>query len=148
MSTDKQKLGNWGEKLVARKCSCPKCKKERTLKTLPLNFKCADIVCDFCGYLAQVKSRTVKDVDTLPSHIPGAAWGPQKERMDAGIYFPLYIVLKAERKSAVYYLPVDYQDEEIFVKRKPLSEDAKRAGWQGFNYNLSILEKGIIRRLH
>jgi len=68
--------------------------------------------------------------------------------MDAGIYFPLYMVLKAGRKSAVYYLPVDYQDEEMFVKRKPLSKDAKRAGWQGFNYNLSILEKGIIRRLH
>ena len=148
MTTDKQKLGNWGEKLVARKCSCPKCKKERTLKTLPLNFKCADIVCDFCGYLAQVKTKTVKDIDTLPSNILGAAWGPQKERMDAGIYFPLYIVLKAEKKSAIYYLPVDYQDEEIFVKRKPLSENAKRAGWQGFYYDLSILEKDIIRRLH
>ena len=147
MTTDKQKLGNWGEKLVVKKCSCPKCKKERTLKTLPLNFKCADIVCDFCGYLAQVKSKNVKNIEALPSNILGAAWGPQKERMDAGIYFPLYIVLKAGRKSAVYYLPVDYQDEEMFVKRKPLSKDAKRAGWQGFNYNLSLLEKGIIRRL-
>ena len=148
MTTDKQKLGDWGEKFVAKKCSCPKCKKERTLKTLPKNFKCVDVVCDFCGYLAQVKTKTVKNIDSLPSSIPGAAWGPQKERMDAGIYFPLYIVLKTEKKNAIYYLPVDYQDEKIFVKRKPLSKDAKRAGWQGFNYNLSILEKGIIRRLY
>ena len=148
MTTDKQKLGNWGEKLVAKRCSCPKCKKERTLKALPPNFKCADIVCDFCGYLAQVKSKNVKNIEVLPSNILGAAWGPQKERMDAGIYFPLYIVLKAEKKNAIYYLPVDYQDEEIFVKRKPLSKNAKRAGWQGFYYDLSIIEKDIIRRLH
>ena len=148
MATDKQNLGDWGEVLVTKQCSCPKCKKERTLKTLPKNFKCADIVCDFCGYLAQVKSKNVKDIEALPSNILGAAWGPQKERMDAGIYFPLYIVLKAEKKNAIYYLPVDYQDEEIFIKRKPLSENAKRAGWQGFYYNLSILEKDIIRRLY
>ena len=148
MTTDKQKLGIWGEQLIARKCSCPKCKKEKTLKTLPPNFKCADIVCDFCGYLAQVKSKNVKNIDVLPKSIPGAAWGPQKERMDAGIYFPLYIVLKAERKSAIYYLPVDYQDTGIFVKRKKLSENAKRAGWQGFYYDLTLLEDDIIRRLH
>ena len=148
MPTDKQKLGDWGEKLIAKKCSCPKCKKEKTLKTLPPNFKCADIVCDFCGYLAQVKSKNVKNIDVLPKNILGAAWRPQKERMDAGIYFPLYIVLKAERKSAIYYLPVDYQDTEIFVKRKPLSENAKRAGWQGYYYDLSLLEDEIIRRLH
>jgi len=147
MTTDKQKLGDWGEKLVAKKCSCPKCKKERTLKTLPTNFKCVDIVCDFCGYLAQVKTKTVKNIDSLPSSIPGAAWGPQKERMDAGIYFPLYIVLKADKKNAIYYLPVDYQDEEIFVKRNPLSQNAKRAGWQGFNYDLSKLNDGLIRRV-
>ena len=105
-------------------------------------------MCDFCGYLAQVKSKNVTNIDILPKSILGAAWGPQKERMDAGIYFPLYIVLKTERKSAIYYLPVDYQDTEIFVKRKPLSENAKRAGWQGYYYDLSLLEEGIIRRLH
>ena len=147
MTTDKQKLGVWGEKLIARKCSCPKCKKEKTLKTLPPNFKCADIVCDFCGYLAQVKSKNVKDINKLPDQILGAAWSVQKERMDSGIYFPLYIVLVNEKKYSIFYLPVDYQEKEIFVKRKPLSSTAKRAGWQGFYYDLSKIDKQTIKRI-
>lgn len=79
MATNKQILGKFGEQAVVKNCTCPKCKKNKTLKLLPSNFKCADIVCDFCGYLAQVKSSTVKNVDTLPHQILGAAWGPQKE---------------------------------------------------------------------
>lgn len=74
MPTDKQLLGKKGEDLVVRKCRCPRCKRKKTLKRLPANFKCADVVCDFCGYLAQVKTVTVKVVDRVPDRILGAAW--------------------------------------------------------------------------
>ena len=89
MATEKQKLGAFGEEMVVKNCRCPKCKKEKTLKLLPKNFKCADVVCDFCGYLAQVKSQNAKDINEIPKQILGAAWKPQRERMEAGIYFPL-----------------------------------------------------------
>tara|TARA_B100000614_G_scaffold205151_1_gene187060 strand:- start:305 stop:754 length:450 start_codon:yes stop_codon:yes gene_type:complete len=145
--TNKQLLGERGEILVTKKCPCPKCKSEKSLKRLPANFKCADIVCDFCGYLAQVKSKNVKDINKVPDQILGAAWSVQKERMDSGIYFPLYIVLINEKKYSIYYLPVDYQDKEIFVKRKPLSKNAKRAGWQGFYYDLKKINKDTIKRI-
>ena len=145
--TNKQLLGERGEILVTKKCPCPKCKSEKSLKRLPANFKCADIVCDFCGYLAQVKSKNVKDIDKVPDQILGAAWSVQKERMDSGIYFPLYIVLINEKKYSIYYLPVDYQDKEIFEKRKPLSKNAKRAGWQGFYYDLKKINKDTIKRI-
>ena len=145
--TNKQLLGERGEILVTKKCPCPKCKSEKSLKRLPANFKCADIVCDFCGYLAQVKSKNVKDVNKVPNKILGAAWSVQKERMDSGIYFPLYIVLINEKKYSIYYLPVDYQDKEIFVKRKPLSANAKRADWQGFYYDLKKINKDTIKRI-
>jgi len=59
MTTDKQKLGDFGENLIRKKFDCPKCKRPKTLKKLPPNFKCADLICDFCGYLAQVKTKTV-----------------------------------------------------------------------------------------
>ena len=62
MPTDKQKLGIFGEELIVKNCICPKCKKKRTLKKLPTNFKCADLICDFCGFLAQVKSSNVKNI--------------------------------------------------------------------------------------
>ncbi len=147
MVTNQQKLGDFGENFVSKNVDCPSCKRaERSLRLLPTNFKCADLICDFCGYLAQVKSVTVNDVQILPKTILGAAWGPQRERMQAGIYFPLYIVAKdAVAKVAVYYLPKDLQTEEMFVPRKPLSVNAKRAGWQGFMINLEAGTSAPVR---
>jgi len=139
MATERQLLGDLGEKLVAKRIDCPGCKNTgKSLRTLPTNFKCADVICDFCGYLAQIKTTTVKDNTKLPKRVLGAAWGPQLERMNAGIFFPLFIVLvEAEsRKKSVWYLPKDFQTREMFEPRKPLSATAKRAGWQGYNINL------------
>ena len=73
MATAKQELGTFGEEQVVRDCSCPRCKRLRTLVRLPSNFKCADVICDFCGYLGQVKSVTTKDINKLPKTILGAA---------------------------------------------------------------------------
>ena len=147
MKTNKQLLGDFGENLIIKKFNCPKCKRIKSLKKLPQNFKCADIICDFCGYLAQVKTKTVSDIEKFPSKVLGAAWGPQKERMDAGIYFPLFVVLKNGRNHSVFYLSSDLQTEEMFIKRKPLSKNAKRAGWQGFYFDGELMKKFISRLL-
>ena len=147
MRTNKQLLGDFGENLIIKKFNCPKCKRIKSLKKLPQNFKCADIICDFCGYLAQVKTKTVSDIEKFPSKVLGAAWGPQKERMDAGIYFPLFVVLKNGRTHSVFYLSSDLQTEEMFIKRKPLSKNAKRAGWQGFYFDGELMKKFISRLL-
>ncbi len=147
MATDKQKLGEFGEKVVAKQCSCPKCKKDRTLKLLLPNFKCADVVCDFCGYLGQVKAKNVKDINSVPSQILGAAWGPQKDRMEAGIYFPLFLVLVNGKNHSIFYLSADLQEPNMFVPRKPLSPNAKRAGWQGFYYDMTKIPEGAVVRL-
>jgi type II restriction enzyme len=147
VATDKQDLGEFGEKLVAAQCHCPRCKRSGTLKQLPTNFRCADLICDFCGYLAQVKATRVDDIDRKPDTILGAAWGPQKERMDAGIYFPLFIVVvsKSGKETAIYYLSADLQQPSIFEPRKPLSSTAKRAGWQGFLYRLTHVADRLVR---
>ena len=114
---------------------------------LPKNFKCADVVCDFCGYLAQVKSKTVKNFDLIPKQVLGAAWQPQKERMDAGIYLPLFLVLVNEQSFAIYYLSPDLQNPDMFIARKPLSENTKRAGWQGFYYDMQPVPSCAVVRL-
>jgi len=138
MPTDKQELGRFGEERVVRECVCPHCKRDRTLVRLPPGFKCADVVCDFCGYLAQVKTCTVRDVDVLPRSLLGGAWEPQRERIDAGTYIPLFVVaVTADRRShAIYYLPPDLQRREMFIPRNPLSATAQRAGWTGFTIDL------------
>jgi type II restriction enzyme len=145
MSTDKQKLGVYGENLVIKNLICQKCKKNKTLKKLPTNFKCADIICDFCGFLAQVKTSNVKNIDILPNTILGAGWKVQKERMNEGIYFPLYLILVNQNNYSIFYLSADNQSEEIFIPRKPLSSKARRAGWQGFMYDISKIKNDFIR---
>jgi type II restriction enzyme len=145
METNKQKLGKYGEVAVSKIASCPKCEKTKTLKKLPTNFKCADIICDFCGFLAQVKTSNVKNVNILPNTILGAGWKVQKERMDNGIYFPLYLVLVNKKEFSIFYLAVNLQKDEIFLPRKPLSAEAKRAGWQGFMYNISKIKNDFVR---
>lgn len=144
MATDKQKLGDWGEKQI-KKFGCFKCKHQNTLKQLPLNFKCADIICDFCGYLAQVKTKQTKNIDKIPKRILGAAWGPQKERMDSGIYFPLFLILKNDNNHSIFYLSSDLQTQEMFIKRKKLSDNAKRAGWQGYYFDGELMKNLMTR---
>jgi type II restriction enzyme len=137
--TQHQVLGDYGEVVVTR-LPCPKCKHERTLRRLPVNFRCADVICDFCGYLAQVKATTRTDVDNPPRSLMGSAWAPQKERMDAGIYFPLFIVVVNQDRSAhaVYYLPADLQHPQMFQERQPLGPTARRAGWKGYHLRLDL----------
>lgn len=147
MATEQQITGEVGERLVAQNCACPKCKRSKTFKRLPANFKCADLICDFCGFLAQVKACTVKDTSRPPDTILGASWGPQKERMDAAIYFPLYIValIADANRYAIFYLSADLQEPEIFEPRDPLSSNARRAGWRGFNYRLTHIRDRLVR---
>ena len=84
-------------------------------------------------------------MDSLPAQVLGAAWGPQQERMDAAIYFPLFLVLVSKEAHAIYYLAADLQLPEMFKPRKPLSETARRAGWTGFLYDLSPVRTAFVR---
>ena len=149
LRTGKQQLGDWGEEVVAKTCHCPSCKKSKTLKLLPANFKCADIICDFCGYLTQVKTAKVTDVESIPKYVLGGAWGPQKARMEAAIYFSLYLVLTTDDRTqhSIFFLSKDLQEESMFAPRKALSSSAKRAGWQGFRIELAEMADRFVRLL-
>ena len=140
-----QETENKGEQAVKKYCNCPACKKGK-LKILPPNFKCADVICDFCGFLAQVKARNVKRRGQKIKKLLGAAWKPQKERMEAGIIFPLFVVdIIKGLPIAIHYLDKESQEniDGFFVPRKPLSKTARRAGWQGFYYNMDIVQDKI-----
>ena len=151
--TPKQLLGAKGETAVSKHVNCPRCGRKRHLTRLPRNFQCADVICKFCGYLAQVKAVTLaQGSDELPRRVPGAAWGPQQEQMLAGIFHGLYFVGFSPKKKLVR---IDYvpghalqASPKVFEPRKPLGPKAKRAGWTGFTYNLENLPPIGIRRVY
>jgi hypothetical protein len=120
---------------------------------LPPNFQCADVICKFCGFLAQVKAFTLVDgSEELPLRVMGAAWRPQQEQMIAGIFHGLYLVGFSINKKLVRidYIPahVLQASPRVFEPRKPLKSTAKRAGWTGFTYNLSELPSIGIQRVY
>lgn len=140
--TSRQHLGNLGETAVRDNVPCPRCRRERHLTPLRTNFQCADLICKFCGFLAQVKAVSTEN-GKLPDRIPGAAWKPQREQILAGIFQPLYIATfdKDLRIQAIFYVPAHILQAVpgVYEPRKPLSSNARRAGWTGFYYNLSKL---------
>jgi type II restriction enzyme len=83
----------------------------------------------------------------VPNTVLGAAWGPQKERMNAAIYFPLFLVLKNDTSNqySIFYLSADLQAPDMFKPRSPLSPNARRAGWQGFVYDLRVVRDHFVR---
>lgn len=141
MPTDRQDLGRRGEKAVCDHVVCPRCNRARQLRALPQNFECVDVICKFCGFLAQVKATTVEaGTSTRPDRILGAAWQPQHQRIINGIFHALYIVSFSGRTLIrIDYIPAHILEAHpsVFKPRKALSETAKRAGWQGFMYDLS-----------
>ncbi|HEY5193631.1 MAG TPA: DpnI domain-containing protein [Solirubrobacteraceae bacterium] len=132
---------------VCKHVGCPRCNRVRHFKQLPVNFECADIICKFCGFLAQVKTARLSDGTTdFPDRIMGAAWGPQQARILAGIYHGLYLVgYQQDGKTLVRidFVPphIIETTPSVFEPRKPLSNTAKRAGWRGYLLNISALPK-------
>lgn len=144
--TKKQRLGQTAEAIVASTCSCPKCKHASTLRRPLPNLKCADVICDFCGYLAPVKAVTTSRIDLPPDTILGAARRPQKARLDSGIYFPVFVVLMGStRHYSDFFLPADLHSADMFVPRSPLSPTDRWAGWQGVLYNLRWKTQQLIK---
>jgi hypothetical protein len=155
--TERQQLGDLGQRVVCRYCKCPKCKKGK-LKQLIGSFKCADVICDFCGFVAQVKAITVKSPNNRVLQLRGGAWGVQEEKIKAGIYHPLYIVKAIRGKPklgkpgklgkpvavAIEYIAADFLTPEMYVSRTPLGPEARRAGWQGFVYDLRKLDEHVV----
>jgi hypothetical protein len=105
MPTGKQELGKRGEKAVCTHVSCPRCGRDKQFRELPPNFECVDVICKFCGFLAQVKATTGASGEP-PTRILGGAWLPQHERVIAGIFHPVYVVTyKGTSLARIDYVP-------------------------------------------
>ena len=151
MPTTTQALGRRGEKAVCTHIACPRCGRDKQFRALPPNFECVDVICKFCGFLAQVKATTGASPDGPPTSVLGGAWRPQHERVIAGIFHPLYVVTYAGTSLArIDYIPAHMLSAHpaVFKPRAKLSESAKRAGWQGFVYDLRQLPSVAMQQVY
>lgn len=114
-------MGELCERYVAQCVSCPRCETNGVLRRLPTNTPCVDAVCVDCGQCYQIKG--VRNANRCPSSVLGGEY---------------QTTVKGHRAQRIDFLVVVCEDLRVFhmkdyriFPRKPLSPNARRAGWQG-----------------
>ena len=122
--------GELGEREVVKLVACPNCGK--TLVQLPKNYPLFDIQCSGCSFRAQVKTNNCRPKDV----IFGAGWDVMEKVLKSGFMVPpLFTNFKWKegkkiRRKIIFYPFIPKAN----LKKRQLSESAKRANYKMFNY--------------
>lgn len=126
---------NW----VKENSYCPCCG-ELPLNEFENNRPVADFYCNQCSEEFELKSKKGK----LSNTITDGAYSTMIERVSSN-QNPNFFFLTYSKNWTVdnfLIIPKQFFTPEIIVKRKPLSENAKRAGWTGCNIDISNIAEG------
>lgn len=126
-----KQTGDFGEKEIIEKVSCPNCQSKLVL--LPQGFPMYDIQCSRCLFRVQVKT-----VNSRPkAQIFGAGWDIYEKVLKAGYLAPPLIVnFKWRGKNGglcqeIRFYPFIAKGN---IEKYTLSEDAQRANYRMFKY--------------
>ena len=129
---------NW----VKNNSYCPNCG-EKPLQDFENNRPVADFYCTKCNEEFELKSKSGK----ISNIINDGAYDTMIGRITSDTN-PNFFFLTYNKDLAVdnfLIIPKQFFTPEIIIKRKPLSETAKRAGWTGCNIDISkVSELGKI----
>ena len=121
---------NW----VLNNSYCPCCG-ELSLKDFENNRPVADFFCSKCSEEFELKGKNGK----LSNTITDGAYSSMIERINSennpNFFFLTYT--KNWTVNDFLIIPKQFFTPEIIIKRKPLSDNAKRAGWIGCNIDIS-----------
>jgi type II restriction enzyme len=109
---------------------CASCPSPR-LKDLPRNSKAVDFVCERCASGYQLKSAKTK----LGNKVLDSAYSVMIERVESGT-MPHLLALRYEASwkiSTLLLIPSFFFTRSAIERRKPLSDEAQRAGYVGCN---------------
>lgn len=146
-----QKTRVMSEAWVEKNIFCPCCGHSR-LRKLKNNEPVADFRCDNCGRIFELKSKKGK----MAKKINAGAYSAMMERITS-ISNPELFVMQYSSDYAVtdlIFVPQFFFVPQIIEKRKPLAENARRAGWTGCNIlyseipqqgKINIIENGKMR---
>jgi type II restriction enzyme len=116
---------------VKKQAYCPNCGK-MYLERYSNNQPVADFFCSGCNEDYELKSQK----NAFGSKINDGAYKTMLERL-AGIQNPNFFLLNYELKTFqvlnFLVIPKHFFRRDIIEKRKPLSDNARRAGWTGCN---------------
>jgi len=138
-----QKIRVLTENWVNRSVFCPNCGKAN-IERYPNNQPVADFYCSNCKEDYELKSKK----DNLGTKIVDGAYNTMIQRLKSknnpNFFFLNYNLSNFEVQNFLI-IPKHFFVPEIIEKRKPLSDNARRAGWTGCNILLkSIPETGKI----
>ncbi len=130
------------EAWVQENSYCPSCGDE-PLKGFANNQPVADFYCKNCKEQYELKSKQAK----FSKVITDGAYNTMIQRIasDDNPNFFFLTYSKDYRVNNFLIIPKHFFTPEIIIKRKPLSENSRRAGWIGCNIDLSkIPETGKV----
>ena len=130
------------ESWVKQNSYCPSCG-EKPLNDYENNRPVADFYCTKCLEEFELKSKSGK----LGTSITDGAYDTMIQRItsDTNPNFFFLTYSKELKVDNFLIIPKQFFTPEIIIKRKPLSETARRAGWTGCNIDISkVSELGKI----
>lgn len=125
-----QKIRVMSEFWLAKNLFCPCCGNEHIDK-LPNNFPVADVACGKCGEIFELKSKK----NRIGAKILNGAYRTMIERITGNLNPQLFVMQYSANffVTDLVLVPKFFFTPGIIEKRKPLSANARRAGWVGCN---------------
>ena len=143
-SSNSQKARVLTENWVLENSYCPNCSNDN-LEAFKNNTKVGDFYCSNCSEEFELKS---KDGNSLGDKIVDGAYHSMIDRINSANN-PNFFFLNYHKQNLTVnnflIIPKHFFTNDIIEKRKPLSENARRAGWIGCNIEISkVPESGRI----
>ena len=141
--SNSQKIRVMSENWVGRNIFCPICGNPH-ICNLNNNMPVADLQCDNCGEIYELKSKKGK----VGNKINDGAYSTMLERINSSSNPDLFIMSYSSdyQVTDLLLVPKFFFVESIIEKRKPLSSSARRAGWVGCNIVFgNVPVQGIIK---
>lgn len=140
--SNSQKIRVMSESWVSHNLFCPSCGNIH-ISSLPNNMPVADLKCQHCGEVYELKSKKGK----IGNKIADGAYSTMIERITSANNPDLFLMEYSNDLQVrnLILIPKFFFTPSIIEKRKSLSENARRAGWTGCNILYSkIPEQGKI----
>ncbi len=128
--SNSQRIRVMSEYWVSHNIFCPSCGNAHIVN-LNNNMPVADFKCDNCGEIYELKSKNKK----IGKKIADGAYSTMIERITSTSNPDLFVMQYSDNLQVINLtlIPKFFFVPSIIEKRKPLSENARRAGWTGCN---------------